>query len=106
MEFRDLRTFSSVVTAGGVSRASDRLHLVQSAVSQAVRRLERELSVTLLVRLPGSGGVRPTEAGLALAKHAEVILNAVARARRDMADFEDGLKGSINLGIVPTATPS
>jgi LysR family nitrogen assimilation transcriptional regulator len=105
MEFRDLRAFATVVDLGGVSRASARLNVVQSAVSQAVQRLERELGVSLLIRRPGSGGVHPTEAGLALARHAEVILNAMGRARAEMAEFSGLMRGTVNLGILPTATP-
>lgn len=103
MELRDLRAFVTVVDVAGMTRAAERLHLVQSAVSQAVRRLERELDLVLLERRPE--GVRPTEAGEALARHARVILNSVARAYEDMAAFHGLEKGVIQLGIVHTAVP-
>ncbi len=94
MELRDLRAFSVTVELGGVTRAARRLHLVQSAVSQAIRRLEQELGVALLERRPG--GVQPTDAGRALASHAELILNSVARARRDAAEFAGLQTGTLN----------
>jgi DNA-binding transcriptional LysR family regulator len=58
MELRDLNAFVTVVDTGGFSRAADRLHLVQSAVSMAVKRLEREVDLVLLERRPG--GAAPT----------------------------------------------
>jgi len=45
MELRDLNAFITVVDTGGFTRAAERLHLVQSAVSMAVKRLEREVDL-------------------------------------------------------------
>lgn len=103
MELRDLRTFTTVVEVGGITRAAERLHLVQSAVSQSVKRLERELGVVLLERRPE--GVRATQAGAALADYARAIHNGVARAEREMAAFRDLERGNVWMGIMPTATP-
>jgi DNA-binding transcriptional LysR family regulator len=103
MELRDLRAFVAVVDVAGMTRAAERLHVVQSAVSQAVKRLERELDLLLLERRPD--GVRPTDAGEALARHARLILNSVARAQEDMAAFHGLDKGQVQLGILHTAVP-
>jgi DNA-binding transcriptional LysR family regulator len=103
VEIRDLRTFLTVVEAGGVTRGAERLHVVQSAASTAIKRLESELGVVLLER--GRAGVRPTEAGESLVGHAQVVLNAVRRAERDMAAFRGLERGTARLGIVHTAMP-
>lgn len=103
VELRDLRTFAATVEAGSMTRAAERLHLVQSAVSQAVGRLEREAGVPLLER--GPGGVRPTEAGSALARHATLILSSVARAEEDMVAYRELGAGTVRLGILHTAAP-
>lgn len=103
MELRDLTAFVTAVELGGMTRAAERLHLVQSAVSQAVRRLERETGVTLLERRPG--GVRPTEAGAVLARHSRSILNAVERAGDEMAAFRGLDVGTVRIGLLPTTTP-
>jgi DNA-binding transcriptional LysR family regulator len=103
MEVRDLRTFLAVVDAGAVTRGAERLHVVQSAASTAIKRLEGELGVVLLER--SRAGVRPTEAGEALVDHAQVVLNAVGRAERDMAAFRGLERGSVRLGVVHTALP-
>lgn len=86
-----------------MTRAAERLHVVQSAVSQAVKRLERELDLPLLERR--REGVRPTEAGAALAEHAQVIMNGVSRADRDMAAYRNLEQGHVRIGLLHTATP-
>ena len=61
MEIRDLRAFVAVIELHGMTRAARRLHVVQSAISQAVKRLEYESGLQLLERRPD--GVHPTPAG-------------------------------------------
>jgi DNA-binding transcriptional LysR family regulator len=104
MEIRDLKAFVKVVETGGMTRAAARLHLVPSAVSQAVQRLEREVQVPLLIRRSRSGDVRPTEAGSSLARHAEYILTSVDRARHEMDEYRGILRGKAAVGIISTAT--
>ena len=104
MELRDLRAFATTVEVGAITRAAERLHLVQSAVSQAVKRLERELGIVLLERRPD--GVRPTEAGTLFAEHARLIVNAVAHAKRDMNAFGELARGTVRVGVLYTAVPT
>jgi LysR family nitrogen assimilation transcriptional regulator len=103
MQLGDLRAFVTAVEVGGVTKAARRLTVVQSAVSQAIARLERETGLELLERRPD--GVRPTEAGAALAAHAHAILRAVARAERDLAAFRGLERGTVHLGVLHTALP-
>jgi len=97
MELRQLRYFVSVVDAGSISRASDSLHVVQSAVSHQLRLLEEELGSSLLLR---SGlGVSPTPAGTALYSHARTILRQVEDAKSSVAFEESHISGSVTIGI-------
>src|SRR5580700_4320316 len=74
-----VRVLSEVVRRGSFSRAAEALSYTQSAVSQAVARLEAETGTTLIVR--DRGGVRPTAAGASLVEHAEADLAAVLGVR-------------------------
>jgi DNA-binding transcriptional LysR family regulator len=98
MELRDLRAFAAVLELRGMTRAARRLHVVQSAVSQAVKRLEQEYGLQLLERR--SDGVYPTPAGEELGRHAQRILDGVARLEEDMASYRGHAKGVVNLGVV------
>lgn len=83
METRLLETFVAVAQAGSISAAAARLGYVQSSVSEQVRRLERELGVTLLTRT--STGVSPTPGGRRLLPDAERVLAALDDLRRTTA---------------------
>ncbi len=97
MELRELSAFVAVVEEGGMSAASRRLHVSQSALSQTVSALERELGVTLLDRT--STGVRPTEAGTTLLAEARAVLARYHQAVRTMSNYTTESSGVIRLGI-------
>jgi DNA-binding transcriptional LysR family regulator len=103
MELRDLRAYVAVVELGGMTKAAKRLHVVQSSVSQAVKRLEVEYGIELLERR--SNGVRPTAAGEELARHARRLLENAARLDAEMASFRGHAKGVVSVGMATTLSP-
>ena len=78
-----LKVLSEVVSKGSFSAAAESLSYTQSAVSQAIARLESEIGTTLLVR--DRRGVRATPAGATLVAHAEEIFGRVEAAESDLA---------------------
>jgi DNA-binding transcriptional LysR family regulator len=78
MEIRELRAFVAVAEEGGLSAAARRLHVSQSALSQTVQSLERQLGIQLLVR--DHAGARPTEAGNVLLREARALISQHDRA--------------------------
>ncbi|MBO0866482.1 MAG: LysR family transcriptional regulator, partial [Mycobacterium sp.] len=97
MELRELSAFVAVVEEGGMSAASRRLHVSQSALSQTVSALEREIGVMLLERT--STGVRPTEAGATLLVEARAVLARYHQAVRAMSNYRTESSDVIRLGI-------
>ncbi|WP_329485831.1 LysR family transcriptional regulator [Kitasatospora sp. NBC_01246] len=98
MELRQLAYAVAVADEGGFGRAADRLGIVQSAVSQQVMRLERELGVILFDR--STRRVRPTAAGERLLPEARAVLAAADRTRRVAAEIAAGAEGVLRLGAV------
>src|SRR6476660_4379513 len=89
-----LRSFVSVVEAGGFTRAGERVHRTQSTVSQQIKRLEEDVGQVLLHR--DGKDVRPTESGERLLSYARRLL-ALAEEARDVLREPDG--GAVRLGI-------
>src|SRR5689334_19342746 len=90
-----LRSFVSVVDAGGFTRAGERVHRTQSTVSQQIRRLEDTLGRELLHR--NGKQATPTEEGERLLSYARRIL-ALAEEARDVVARPAG-DGVVRLGI-------
>src|SRR3954468_24105536 len=98
MELRHLATFVAVAEEGSFTRASARLHVVQSAVSAGVRTLERELGAALFDRT--THHVQLTDAGAALLPEARATLAAARVAREAVDAVRGGLRGTVTLGIM------
>jgi DNA-binding transcriptional LysR family regulator len=90
-----LRSFVSVVDAGGFTRAGERVHRTQSTVSQQIRRLEESLGRPLLHR--NGKQATPTEEGERLLSYARRIL-ALAEEARDVVARPTS-DGVVRLGI-------
>ena len=98
MELRQLATFVAVAEEGSFTRASDRLHIVQSAVSAGVRNLERDLGATLFDR--STHKVQLTDAGQALLPQARATLAAATAARDAVDAVSGGVRGTVLLGTM------
>jgi DNA-binding transcriptional LysR family regulator len=98
VELRQLTTFVAVAEESSFTRAADRLHVVQSAVSAGVRNLEKELGAVLFDRSTHS--VKLTDAGRALLPEARATLAAAQAARDAVDEVRGGLRGTVVLGTM------
>jgi DNA-binding transcriptional LysR family regulator len=95
-----LQVLCEVIERGSFSAAADALSYTQSAVSQAIARLEAETGAQLIVR--GRRGVRPTAAGATLHAHSETILNQVQAAEADLAALLGLKAGRLRVASFPS----
>jgi DNA-binding transcriptional LysR family regulator len=102
LDIRRLRVLQEVVARGSFSAAADSLHLSQSAVSQQIAVLEREVGIPLLQRT--SEGPKLTSAGEALMSHGDAVMCRLEEAERELAQIAGLEGGRLRLASFPTAS--
>lgn len=102
MDLQQLRYVIEVASSASFTRAAERCHVTQSALSHQTAALERELGQRLFVR--SSRGVRTTEAGEAFLVHAKRAVTAANDARDAAAATAGRVVGTLHLGVIPTAS--
>jgi DNA-binding transcriptional LysR family regulator len=90
LDVRRMRVLREVALCGSFSAAAESLSFTQSAISQQIAALEREAGAVLVER--SARGVRLTEAGEAVVRHADGILGRLAEAEAELEAIA-GLRG-------------
>jgi DNA-binding transcriptional LysR family regulator len=96
-----LRVVVELARSGSVRAAAERLTVTQPAVSAAIRSLERELGVDLVVRQ--GRGIVLTPAGETLARYAARVLGLLEETRDAVTEAADPGRGRIRVAAVTTA---
>jgi LysR family transcriptional activator of glutamate synthase operon len=103
MELRQLRYLDAVARHRSFTQAALDLHVAQSAISQQVGRLERELGAELLRRT--TRRVEVTEMGELVLARARRALAEVDGARADLDAVQGLVRGRLRLGGLPPVGP-
>lgn len=82
MNLRVLKYFIAIAEEGSISKAALRLRVAQPALSQHIRKLERDLGTELLLRT--AHGVTPTESGVRFLDHARELSSHLERVWEDV----------------------
>jgi DNA-binding transcriptional LysR family regulator len=98
VELRHLEYFVAVAAELNFSRAAQRIHVVQSALSASVGRLEKELGVELFDR--SKRQIALTPAGRVFLEHAREVMHTAHRARTAVDAFRDQLTGTVTVGAL------
>jgi DNA-binding transcriptional LysR family regulator len=98
MELRQLEYFVAVAEEANFTRAAERIHVAQPAVSAQIQRLERELGQPLLDRSRRT--VRLTAAGDAALPYAKAALAAVADIHLAVEELTQLIRGTVTIGTV------
>src|SRR6201991_2759790 len=102
MELRQVEHFLAVVRCGSFTGAAQEVHVVQSALSASIRKLEAELGTPLFEWT--TRRVALTEAGRALLPLAHRIVADVVAARGEMAAVTGLTSGRVSIGTIQTLT--
>ena len=100
MNFNHLAIFYAVAETGNLTRAAERLHISQPAVSKQLRELEKSLGMALFHRL--SKGVRLTEGGEVLLDYARQIFDLETQAERALNELRNLERGQLTVGASTT----
>jgi DNA-binding transcriptional LysR family regulator len=98
VELRQLSYFVAVAEERNFTRGAQREHVVQSAASAAVARLEEEFQTELFDRSRRT--LQLTAAGGILLARARILLGEAQRARDEMGRLTGGLSGTVTVGTV------
>lgn len=101
MRIEQLEYIAALTQYGSLRRASERLHISQPALSEAVTKLERELGVTLIDRR--RSGARISQQGRDLLPHMVEVLESVARLRAAAGD-QTSARRTVRIGTVNAGT--
>jgi DNA-binding transcriptional LysR family regulator len=93
MELSQLEVFLAVARERRFSRAAEKLHRTQSAISQTIRKLEDELGEALFDRSSRDGVL--TDAGRVLHEYAEKLLNLRTEAAESLTELRELQKGKL-----------
>lgn len=95
LDSRHLRLVAEIARAGNVTRAADRLHVTQSAVSHQLREIEDRLGTPLFVR--AGRRMFPTTAGAHLVQTAGRVLDEIGRAEATVQQFARNEAGEFSV---------
>src|SRR5499427_1825349 len=96
LKLRDLDILTTLIAAGTMGKAADRLNISQPAASTAVAEPASALGVRLVDR--GRRGITPTPFGLALKKRSVAIFNDLRQSVQDIDFLSDPTTGEIRIG--------
>ncbi|SAL27314.1 LysR family transcriptional regulator [Caballeronia choica] len=104
MKYHQLRAFLTVAEQGSIRAAARSLHLSQAALTKALKELEQDLGVPLVLRT--ARGVQLTAFGQQLRIRAQLIVSEMRRAEDDIAQMKGAAAGSVSVAVTPTAALS
>lgn len=98
MELRQLEYFVAVAAEMNFTRAAEQVHVVQSALSSAVSKLEKELGVELFDR--SRQKIRITPAGELFRDHARQVIHEARVAKDSVSAYRGQLSGTVEFGFL------
>lgn len=98
MELQHLHTFIAVAQAGSLTKAANRLHLSQPAVSAQVKALEVEMGLALFHRT--ARGMELTDGGMLLLEQARDVVHRAQGVLRTAERLRGDVAGALRLGTI------
>ena len=100
MTFNDLRYIVVIAEENSITKAADKLYMTQPALSQYLKKVEKELGVLIFERT--TTGVRPTAEGVQFLAFAKNVLNQEQDMKKQLQNLRGGDVGEVRLGFTGT----
>jgi len=101
LDLKQLRSFLHIAELSSLSKAAERLHLSQPALSRQIKMLEEEIGEPVFLRT--GRGVEITEAGRLLERRASAVMAELERFNSDLAAQRGRIAGPLCLGLPPSS---
>ena len=104
MRLQDLHVLMTVMQAGSMGKAAQRLNITQPAISRSIAELEHAFGVRLLDR--HRQGVEPTEYGRALLDGGLTVFDELRQTVKNIESLADPTAGEVRIGTIPPIAAS
>lgn len=104
MNIEQLENVVEVTRTRSLSVASKNLHVTQSAISQSISKLEKELGIKLFTR--SRSGTIPTSEGQIIIRKAFEIIRSIEEIREEAKNQSDMQEGELRIGTIPIVMDS
>ncbi|NUT59258.1 MAG: LysR family transcriptional regulator, partial [Agromyces sp.] len=104
LDLQTVRVVRQVAEHGSLTAAAEALGYSQPAVSQQLRRFEERTGIALVERV--GRGIRLTQSGRVLARHANAVATALEAAAGELAEIRGLRAGRVRLVAFPSASAS
>lgn len=101
MDIRRLSYFLTIAEESGISKAAEKLHVAQPALSKQLKVLEEEVGSLLVER--STRHFRLTEAGHRLVHRGRQIMDLVEVTKQELRDLNEGYRGTLRIGTLASA---
>jgi DNA-binding transcriptional LysR family regulator len=101
IENQEIRAFKTVWEESGFSKAAEKLHVTQSAVSQTISNLEKKLGTLLIER---TNPLALTESGRRFLHYAELVVNEEMTVLSDIDNIHNGILSTLAFALNNTVS--
>ena len=105
ISLKALHYLSTAIEMQSIKKASEKLHVVPSAISAAIDLIEDEMGLKLISRYP-SRGIAPTETGKLIINRINILVDNYQALIQEGADVKDSLSGTLRIALGVAAAPA
>lgn len=104
MDLMIYKNYITIVDEGSLTKATEKLHIEQSTLSQQIKRLQTEYGAPLLKMHQGKRQIELTDMGRILYERAKILVALLETTEFDIKEMQQGLQGTLRLSMSPSVS--